>query len=139
MNRKIYKLISSLTHTPKNLKAFKTYIIIEGEKMRKIVILYPKEDRDGLYGFRIEVRVIDEVTLHEQPNMQVVARLVEDASTDILLREAERTEAVLKDLISNVEKKFEESKSNLNHIIETIKKIASGTGYDLRFIREDDP
>jgi hypothetical protein len=104
-------------------------------RVRKAINVYPREDRMGIYGFRLEVLLVDEVTL----DGELSVRLVEDASSDISLADAERVGDLLKRLIEDTEKKMETSKSSLNSIIETVKKVASEMGYEVRFIREDDP
>ena len=135
MNRKVYKLINSLTHKPKSLNISKTYIIIEGERMNKIITVTPLRDRDDIYGFKIEVTITEEIPLGDD----VKAYLREESTLNIVLSEAEKVGEWLKELITDVEKKMETTKSNLNHIIETIKKIAEETKYEVRFIREIDP
>ncbi len=103
--------------------------------MRKVIKIYPRIRFDDTYGFRIVTQVIDIIDL----SATVKAPITIEHSRVVTLTEADRSKEIIEDIVNTVEKTYEQNKTRIKTILDSINEIASEKGYEIIFAQESDP
>jgi hypothetical protein len=103
--------------------------------MRKVIKVYPRIRFEDTYGFRIVAQVTDIIDL----SATVKAPITIDSTRVVTLAEAEKSREIIEDIINTVEKTYEQNKTRIKAILDSINEIASKKGYEIIFAQESDP